>query len=170
MSASQRSSGQQFLENLAYIVPGYEGYKHRQQRKEEDSRFRVRVHRRLLQQLQMLEDIHQRWTKEAWGDHIDALSERTRQLQSIADAVRYSPYSSQEFFDTEDMASHILDNILEADLLILEAMQVSQDYIDKSSSVSTAPRTVKAFMRTLDENMDRLERLLLMREKLLASS
>lgn len=170
MSAPQKSSGQQFLENMAYIVPSFEGYKHRQLRKEEDSRFRVRVHRRLLQQLQMLEDISQRWSKQTWGDHIDALGERSRQLQSVADAVRYSPYSSAEFFDFEDVPSQILDNILEADLLILEAIGASQEFIEKSSAVSTAPRTTKSFLRSLDKRIDCLERLLLMREKLLASS
>ena len=48
MCAARRSSGLRFLENLAYLVPGYHGYKQPALRQEEDARLRTRVHRKLL--------------------------------------------------------------------------------------------------------------------------
>ncbi len=170
MSTSQRSGGQRFLENLAYIVPGYEGYTTRKMRKEEDSRLRVRVHRRLLQQIQILDDIHHRWVKSTWGCHVDELDRRRLSLQSIADSVRYSPYSSLEFFDSESIDARIIDNILESDLLILEDLQQIQEHLDNNVNISTAPRTTKKFFRSLDGYIDCLEQHLLIREKILAST
>ena len=35
--------GTRFLENLAYLVPSYQGYKNRDTRREEDSRLRGRI-------------------------------------------------------------------------------------------------------------------------------
>jgi len=170
MSTSQRSGGQRFLENLAYMVPGYEGYKQRKMRKEEDARLRVRVHRRLLQQIQIMDDIHERWVKQPWGNHIEELDRRRLQLQSIADSVRYSPYSSQDFFDTETVNAQIIDSILESDLLILEDLQETQEHLDNHLRISTAPRTTKAFFDILDKKFDGLEQHLMIREKILASA
>ncbi|MBM3317077.1 MAG: hypothetical protein FJY75_04410, partial [Candidatus Eisenbacteria bacterium] len=55
--APPNPSGLRFLENLAYLVPGYQGYKERGRRREEDSRLRARVYRRLLQLLDQLREL-----------------------------------------------------------------------------------------------------------------
>ncbi len=171
MRAEHRSSGLRFLENLAYLVPGYEGYKNREQRQEEDSRLRTRVYRKLMHLLGTLESIHDRWSTEPWDAHMEQLDQRRLHLQTIVDSVRCSPHSFSAFFHAEKVDVEVLEKLLEADLLILQDLEDTEEYLDrKGCSVSTAPRTTRSFFRTLDEDLGRLERHLIMREKILASA
>ena len=80
MDAAKRPSGLRFLENLAYLVPGYQGYKRRALRQDEDARLRVRVHHQLIQMLDSLDSIRERWEAEEWGAHMDHLSQRRLRL------------------------------------------------------------------------------------------
>lgn len=171
MHTPRQSSGLRFLENLAYLVPGYHGYKRRELRQEEDSRLRARVHAKLVQMTQALEEIRERWSGESRGTHMDQLHQRRLRLQSIADSVRYSPYGFKGFFDTDPLNRQILDQLLEADLLILDDLAAAEVHLAQNGcSVTTAPRTSRCFFRDLDEVLCQLEGHLIMREKILASA
>jgi len=170
-AAHQRPNGFRFLENLAYLVPGYRGYKQPDLRHEEDSRLRAHVQRRLQQMRQQLEEIHERWSEEPWGSHVEQLEQRRLRLQTIADSVRYSPYGHQGFFSHDAVDEQVLDRVLEADLLILEDLDNALEHlVDAGCTVTTAPRTVKSFLRAVDTGLGRLERHLIMRERILASA
>jgi hypothetical protein len=171
MDPVRRPSGLRFLENLAYLVPGYEGYKLRERRREEDSRLRALVYDRLLRMRQALEQIHERWAEEEAGAQLEQLGCRVQRLQTISEAVRYSPYVSTVFFTSDILAEGQIERILEADLLILEDLDGAEDYLERCClTVTTAPRTAKSFFRAVDEDLGRLERHLIMREKILASA
>jgi signal transduction histidine kinase len=167
---SQRSSGIRFLENLAYLVPGYQGYKQLGLRQEEDARLRARVHRRLIQVLQVLEEVRARWLGDPRDGQLTLLEQRRLRVQTIADSVRYSPYGFRGFFSLEPVPEPTLEKLLEADLLILEDLDGLQGHLEQNAdAVTPAPRTARAFFRVVDENLGRLERHLIMREKVLAS-
>ena len=171
MCADRRSSGLRFLENLAYLVPGYEGYRDQARRQEEDSRLRGRVNRKLLYLLNALESIHDRWSAEAWDTHMDLLDQRRIQLQTIVDTVKSPPPTYAMFFSTTQLEEDLLERLLESDLLILQDLDDTEAYLEsRGAKVTTAPRTVRAFLRTLDEHLGSLERHLIMREKILASA
>ncbi|MDM7915832.1 MAG: hypothetical protein QUU85_11320, partial [Candidatus Eisenbacteria bacterium] len=86
-------AGVWFLENLAHLVPGYQGYRERDLRRAEDARLRAQV-------LERMADI--RAAIEAWSetlpDGIDqdcaqAIERRAARPDSLADAIRYAPYA-----------------------------------------------------------------------------
>lgn len=171
MCADRRSSGLRFLENLAYLVPGYEGYRDPARRQEEDSRLRGRVNRKLLHLLSALESIHDRWSSEPWDTHMDLLDQRRIELQTIVDTVKSPPHAYAMFFSAPRLEEDLLERLLESDLLILQDLDETEAYLDsRGNTVSTAPRTVRSFLRTLDEHLESLERHLIMREKILASA
>ena len=76
MRAPQRPSGLRFLENLAYLVPGYCGYKQWELRREEDSRLRARVFRRIQHLLKQLCSLRDRWEQHADDLFLDELTQR----------------------------------------------------------------------------------------------
>jgi hypothetical protein len=171
MCADRRSSGLRFLENLAYLVPGYEGYRSRERRQEEDARLRSRVNRKLMHLLSALESIHDRWSADPWDTHMDEIDQRRVQLQTIVDTVKSPPHGYAVFFSAELLEEELLERLLESDLLVLQDLEDTEEYLEaKGASVSTAPRTVRSFFRKLDEILDTLERHLIMREKILASA
>ena len=61
-----------------------------------------------------------------------------------------------------------LERILETDLLIFQDLEESLDQVVLGLEASTAPRTLQAFLRGLDEKLSRLEHHLIMRERVLA--
>jgi hypothetical protein len=167
----RRPSGVRFLENLAYLVPCYEGYKLPERRREEDSRLRALVYDKLLGLRQALEQIHERWTEEEASGPLEQLERRKQRLQTISEAVRYSPYASNGFLASGDVDEQQIERILEADLLILDDLDQAEEYLERCClTVTTAPRTAKSFFRAVDEDLGRLERHLIMREKILASA
>lgn len=171
MDSVRRPSGLRFLENLAYLVPGYEGYKLRERRQEEDSRLRALVYDRLLRFRQALAQIHERWTEDEASAQLEQLERRQSRLQTISEAVRYAPYTSRAFFTRDTLEVQQIEQILETDLLILEDLNGSEEYLERAClSVTPAPRTARAFFRVLDEELGRLERHLIMREKVIASA
>lgn len=166
--ASQCPNGLRFLENLAYLVPGYEGYKERGRRREEDSRLRARVYRRLLQLLDGLQELQTSWQGAAAAEFLEELVDRRQQLLMLSDAVRFSPGEACRFFLAEPAREQTLERILEADLLLFGDLDDLAAQIDRGRQGSTAPRTLRAFLRGLDEPLRRLEQHLLMRERALA--
>lgn len=171
MDAEQPMSGLRFLENLAYLVPGYRGYKRRDLRQEEDSRLRARVCDQLLAMIEILDQIRQRWAVENANAASDELGRRRLRLQTIVDAVRYAPYGFRDFFDHEVLNEHLLEQILETDLIIFEDLDAAEGHlIQRGRTLTCAPRTTRTFFRHLDDGLAQLERHLIMREKIMASA
>jgi hypothetical protein len=167
----QRPSGLRFLDNLAYLVPGYKGYKQRELRYEEDSRLRAYVQGQVLEMLQALDQIHERWSAEDWGNHMDHLNQRRMRLQTIAESMCRSPNGFTGFFTSETLDEPLLEQILAADLQIREDLEATVEFLgEQHGAVTTAPRTSRSFFRVLDEGVGRLERHLISRERILAAA
>lgn len=168
MRAPQRPSGLRFLENLAYLVPGYCGYKQWELRREEDSRLRARVFRRIQHLLKQLCSLRDRWEQHADDLFLDELTQRRQQLDALADSIRFAPGEKCCFFAVAMVREETLERILETDLLIFQDLEESLDQVVLGLEASTAPRTLQAFLRGLDEKLSRLEHHLIMRERVLA--
>jgi hypothetical protein len=168
MHAPQRPSGIRFLENLAYLVPGYQGYRQRGLRREEDSRLRARVYRRVLQLIDEVREIEQAWQGSAAPQLLGELSARRQQLMVFSDGVRFSPAESCRFFLAEKLREPTLEQVLAADLLIFADLDELTDQLELGKRGSTAPRTLRAFLRVFDELLRRMEQHLIMRERALA--
>jgi hypothetical protein len=168
MHAPQRPSGIRFLENLAYLVPGYQGYRQRGLRREEDSRLRARVYRRVLQLTDQVREIERAWQDAAAPQLVGELAARRQQLMMFSDGVRFSPAETCRFFLAESLREPTIEKVLEADLLIFADLDELTDQLELGSRSSTAPRTLRAFLRAVDELLRRLEQHLIMRERALA--
>ncbi|MBU1700698.1 MAG: hypothetical protein KJ970_07345 [Candidatus Eisenbacteria bacterium] len=113
-----------FLQNLAYLVPGYRAYRDVTLRRGEDSRMRARVlagikaardRVRILQDLWETEDVDPRW--------IQPLIDADKNLTRLAEELRYCCPRAENFFLAPSLSSEWVDEILEVDLLLLEDLE-----------------------------------------------
>jgi hypothetical protein len=165
--ASDRPAGSRFLENLAHIVPGYQGYRERERRRDEDSRLRARLLQRLASIRGSLAELITSAGTEPETNCGEVLDRRAVRLDGIADAIRYAPYGFSGFFDATEVREDALDRILEADLLLFDDL----DAIERSTDhIALHPRPTSRFrsaVAEMDEKIEDFERHLITRDKLL---
>jgi hypothetical protein len=161
--------GIRFLENLAYLVPGYRGYKDPDSRREEDSRLRSRVLARLQLAKTLLEQILARFREQSAEAAAEALDGHLRRCDELADAVRYAPYGFSGFFDLEKVREETLETLLETDLLLFQDLD---DLIDRSRYAphSRGRQASTAFLDALAADIERVETRLVTRDKILGNS
>lgn len=159
--------GTRFLENLAYLVPGYRGYKEKELRREEDARLRSRVLSKLQEGRRLIEERLAKLAEGALDAHVDVLDRRLRRLEGLADAVRYAPYGFSGFFDAATVREDTLERILETDLLLFQDLD---DFVEMLRGTPFPPRSKAGFTQffeALDLHLDRIEHRLIARDKLL---
>lgn len=169
MQPQRQASGLRFLENLAYLVPGYQGYKRHSTRREEDALLRARVVREIRQVMRLLDALRQHWNAHLGELVSEQFQHRGARLEAVAETLRSAPYRAQTFFDADIVNAGTLEKILEADLLVLADLQDAAAAIEAGWSRHAPPKNMAAFFAPLDEGCTRLEGHLIMREKLLAS-
>lgn len=160
-------SGTRFLENLAYLVPGYRGYKGRDSRREEDSRLRSRVLSKLSLVRQMLEDRVGRLTEQSLDSAVEALEQRLRRVEGVSDAVRYAPYGFSGFFEAVRVREETLERILETDLLLFQDLDDTIEHLRGSSFPPRTRTAMASYLDSLDQDIERVETHLVMRDKIL---
>lgn len=163
------SPGNRFLSNLAYLVPGYHGYKERGLRQDEDARLRSRVLARLHELGLLLEERRTRLAELSLDAAGEELDRRSARIDRLAQAVRYAPYGFVGFFEAATVGEETLERILETDLLLFQDLDDAVEYL---RGTPFPPPTRAAFERlfeTIDTDIERVERRLITRDKLLGS-
>ena len=166
-SGRAASSGTRFLENLAYLVPGYRGYKEKELRREEDARLRGRVLAKLQTLRRLTEERLARLSEKGLGPEIEQLDRRVRRIESVAEAVRYAPYGFSGFFDADQVRERTLEHLLEADLLLFQDLDEATERIEAMPFPPRSRSTFNAFLGELDTDLDRIEARLVTRDKIL---
>jgi hypothetical protein len=169
MQPQRQPDGLRFLENLAYLVPGYAGYRQRSRRREEDAQLRARVVRELRQLIQHLDALHDQWVIAATEVACEQAYYRRLRFEAIGESLRCAPYRARRFFEHDIVPETALEKLLEADLLVLEDLAEARTCAELCHTHSSAPRDLAVFFEPLDRQCDRLEGHLIMREKILAS-
>lgn len=166
-SGPRSNGGTRFLENLAYLVPGYRGYKEKELRREEDARLRSRVLAKLHEVRNLLDQRMSKLTEGALDAHTEALDKRIRRLETLVDAVRYAPYGFSGFFDAESVREDTLERILESDLLLFQDMDDFSEIVRGTPFPPRSRSGFALFFESIDMNLDRIEHRLIARDKLL---
>ena len=161
--------GSRFLENLAYLVPGYQGYKDPASRREEDSRFRARLLERLASIRTTLGEYLGAAVGSRENDAARAEAQALR-LDGIADAIRYAPYGFSGFFDAPAVGEDVIDRILVSDLTVLQDLDLIEGICLSLDPEQRSSRACAPSICDLIESIDRIERHLIMRDKVLGGS
>ncbi len=166
-SAEVRSTGSRFLENLAYLVPSYHGYRDRGSRREEDSRLRARVLQGLSEIRGLMADLLGNLA-ETWSlIFLEAVDRRMKRLDTLADAIRYAPYGFSGFFDGPDVREEVLERVLECDLLIFDDLDHLECQMQRARGLQSPAAGFEENIREIDCAISRLEHHLIQRDKTL---
>ncbi len=164
--AEVRTTGSRFLENLAYLVPSYHGYKERGSRREEDSRLRTRVLEGLAElqgeAASLMSDLAEAWSVE----HLSEMERRMKRLDALADTIRYAPYGFSGFFDAASVREESLEWILEADLLIFDDLDRMERLLREGRGIQEAS-AFQGFLDSFDQSTRFMEEHLVLRDKAL---
>jgi hypothetical protein len=138
-----------FLQNLAYLVPGYRAYQDASLRRGEDSRLRARI---LAAVKGLREGVHS--TRDRWEDQqvdsrwLQRLDRCDQDLSRLSEDLRYCPSRADAFFLQPTLPPEILEDLLEADLLLLEDLELVAQALD---SLPENPPRRKGMRKILEE-------------------
>ena len=161
------STGTRFLENLAYLVPGYRGYKEKELRREEDARLRSRVLAKLRLIQTSLEDRLARLADSSLSKGVEVFDQRIGRIEGIANAVRFAPYGFSGFFDAQKVREETLEQVLECDLLLFQDLEDTTDLVQNFSPPSRGRSALESFLEALDGHIRKIETRLVERDKVL---
>ncbi len=163
----ERASGGRFFENLAYLVPGYHGYKDKALRREEDSRLRGRALAGLRVLCTLLEERHARLVEQSLDGAAQEYERRLHRLESLAQAIRYAPYGFSGFFEVDRVREETLERLLETDLLLFQDLDEATERLRGAPFPPRTRSALAAFLEQLDADIERIETRLVLRDKVL---
>ena len=162
-------AGARFLANLAYLVPGYQGYKFCESRQEEDARLRHRVLSHIAELRDLLAARRETLIEVSLDGAADLVQKRMDRLDRLNATVRYAPYGFAGFFDARDVSEEFLERLLELDLLLFQDLDDTVEQIRGTPFPPSSRTGFDRFFTGVDAGIERIERRLVTRDKLLGN-
>jgi hypothetical protein len=126
------------LEKLAKKIPGYKGYKDKEQRREADKLLREQLARELGDQRKRLSELQVQLVSSGQIEYVDDLDRAVMKIQLLTDRVKTASYGYAGLFDAVKVKEEQLDALYEFDNRML-------DYADDiSMSVDTLTSAISA--------------------------
>jgi len=145
------------LERLASKIPGYAGYKAREQRREADAMLRDHLARQFAEQLTRAEDVTSQMLTGPGIAQLDDMGKANTRLQTLIDKIKTAAQGYAGFFDAVKVREDELDILYEFDnKMLLKVDEVSaaidqvQAAIDSGESDKIAP-AVRRYTTTVTE-------------------
>ncbi len=112
-----------WIDKLAKIIPGYAGYKAKEQRRDTDRALRQVIVTRLDDRRMVVDRVIAECSRQMKFDAFEPLEALRRRLQLLSDMVRYAPAGYSGFFDTMQVKEADLDLIYGHDLRVREEVE-----------------------------------------------
>ncbi|MCD6498917.1 MAG: hypothetical protein J7M25_11550 [Deltaproteobacteria bacterium] len=152
---------------LDYLIPGYKGYRLRQESRETDKLFRDYVSKLLAENHQQLEDIKVQLTS---GGNLAALNpadQCTKVLTKLRDRLRFSNYGFSALFARDKVDNQRLEQVEQFDKTLVEQREQIKGQIGQIQAVLDEGGQVAAEFRKLTNLLREMDRHLNQREQLI---
>lgn len=127
-------AGQNKVEELMLRIPGYAGYKQKEQRREADKLLRVHVARQYEEQLKQLNELQYTLSSQGQLRIIVALERASMKLQLLIDRIRNASYGYAGLFDAIKVNEDTLDALYDFDQSMLEGVDTVSGVLDELAS------------------------------------
>jgi hypothetical protein len=119
----EAKAGRNWIERLGAKIPGYRGFQDRELRRDVDKLQREH----LSQELERLKGVS-RSKARAWTDAgkigvLSSFDRLDRQVDGLAQAIRFADYGASGFFDVVKIREEELDRLYQFDLSLVEGVQ-----------------------------------------------
>lgn len=116
-------SEKNFLEKLADMIPGLSGYRGRDERRETDKRLREFLAARIDKVRAKMDDLKLEMTNRGEIESLDEVGQLDRQLQKLADEIRFATYGYSGVFDQVKVKEEELDALYNHDLRLVGCVE-----------------------------------------------
>jgi hypothetical protein len=130
----QGSAGK--FEQLVAKLPGYAGYKAKEQRREADKLLRLHVARQYEGQLKRLNDLQYQLTVAGQLRVIVVLERAVTKLQLLVDRIRNATYGYAGLFDAIKVDEQALDALYDFDQTMLEGVDQLKGLLDRLANLA----------------------------------
>jgi len=144
------------LEDLASIIPGYKGYKQKEQRREADKLLREHVARKYGEQLERLNRLQYDLTAHGRLASILTLERAVMKLQLLIDRLKTASYGYAGLFDAIKVDEAALDKLYEFDQSMLEGVGQVAALLDKLAEAAQAEASTSAEANDLVTTLEML--------------
>jgi len=161
---------EQLLEKIMLAVPGFRGYKAKEQRREADKVIRDFVYSKLQEARNGLQDIYQTVAEGKVPEALHTIDRLTAMLDRVSEKVHHASYGYAGFFDATKIDEDDLDRMIGFDTQLVELakglaqrVQTFKDEVraGKFDSVKVYEaelrKAVEGFETTFDQRKDVVE-------------
>ena len=149
-------SAQGKLEKLVSRIPGYAGYKQKEQRREADRLLRLHVARQYEEQLKRLGDIQYTMTTTGRLASIVTLERAVTKLQLFIDRLKTASQGYAGLFDAIKVNEATLDKLYEFDRALLDGVGRVAALLDKLAEAAQAEAPTAAEANDLIAELEAL--------------
>ena len=137
-------SSQNKLEELISRVPGFAGYKQKEQRREADKLLRLYVARQYEEQLTRLSNVQYAMASQGRLKAMSTLERGVTKLQLLIDRIKTASYGYAGLFDAIKVDEGALDRLYDFDQAMLEGVDkiaADLDRLDEAAQAEAATLT-----------------------------
>jgi uncharacterized protein YdhG (YjbR/CyaY superfamily) len=161
---------EQLLEKIMLAVPGFRGYKAKEQRREADKIVRDYLHSRLQEARNALQDIYQAVAESKIPEALHPIDRLTAIFDRVSEKVHHASYGYAGFFDATKIDEDDLDRMISFDTQLVDGakglaqrVQAFKDEVQAGkfdnleAYESELRKTVEGFETTFDQRKDVME-------------
>ncbi len=147
------------LERLMLVLPGFRGYKLREQRREADRIVRDYIYRTLEQYRDDLMSCLQTLSDSKASELMEPMNKLIAKLDRVAEKINRASYGYSGFFDSMKIEEHELDNILAYDTQLMDLVRKLGDVAGsfKSDLSQSKLENARAEQQSIDSSLSSLE-------------
>jgi len=152
-------SSEKTLERLMLIIPGFRGYKLREQRREADRIVRDYIYRALQHSRDDLMSCFQSLSDAKASELIEPMNRLIAKLDTVAEEINRASYGYSGFFDSIKVEEPELDNMLAYDTQLMDLARKINDSISgfKNDLSQGKLENTRTTQQSLDNSIDTLE-------------
>jgi len=149
-------SSQNAFERLVSRIPGFGGYKQKEQRREADKLLRLYVARQYEEQLGRLNGVQAELASQGDLRTLLALERATTKLQLLIDRLKNASYGYSGLFDAVKVDESALDRLYEFDRNMVDGAATIAAALDKLSGAVSLQQSASAEARELTTVLEEL--------------
>ncbi len=142
------------FENLVRRIPGYQGYKDKELRREADKLLRMEIAAKFDDQRKRLVDLQNELISQAQIEFLDDLERAAMKLQLLIDRIKTASYGYAGLFDAVKVKEAQLDALYDFDNQMIDFVDEVASDVDQVASAITAGEGVGETIRNLVGTVD----------------
>jgi len=149
-------ASQNAFERLTSRIPGYGGYKRKEQRRDADKLLRLHVARQYEEQLKRLNEVQYTVTSTGGLALIVPLERGSMRLQLLIDRIKTASYGYAGLFDATKVGEEELDGLYAFDESMLDGVQSLSTILDNLTEAADSSSLTKSHATELLRAVDAL--------------